>query len=170
MDSQSPSRQKLIKQIKTALGSSMIDVELEHEDYDYAVDLALDRYRQRSSNSMEESYVVLNVQPNIATYSLAPEIEDVRQVYRRTFASGGQGGSFDPFSAAVTQSLYQMNNPGGLGGGGAGWLATYDYSMQYQNQVAKMFGRDLMFNWDRYSKRITFHRKFTGKEQVIIHV
>lgn len=163
-------RDKLIKDIKLRLGGGIVDNELDPEHFDYAVTRALDRYRQRSGNSIEESFVFLDVQPEVATYTLPDEVQEVRAIYRRFIGGAGQGASVDPFSLAFTNNLYMIQNPGGLGQGGAGMLATYDFAMQYQELVGRMFGRDVLYTWDATTKKLTLHRKFTGVEQIGLHV
>jgi hypothetical protein len=161
-------RERLIKEIRIALGGTMVDVELEQEELDYCVTITLDRYRQRSGNAIEESFVFLDVQPDVAAYTLPGEVQLVRSVYRNTIGNAG-GTSVDPFSLAFTNSIYLIQNPGQLGGGGAGQLATYDFALQYQSLAARMFGRDVQFTWDTATKRITFHRKFNAPENVGLH-
>src|SRR4051812_11572293 len=119
-------RDKLIREMKLALGATLVDFEFEQEEYDYCIDVSIDRYRQRSDNSMEESYVFVEVQEDVTTYTLPPEVQEVRAVYRRVNGSAA-GATIDPFSLAMTQNIYLLQNPGGLGGGGAGQLATYDF-------------------------------------------
>ena len=162
-------RSKLAKQIQIALGSNIVDVELDPEDIDYCIDVTLDRYRQRSGNAIEESFVFIDVQPDVATYTLPPEVQEVRSVYRNVLGSSG-GVAIDPFSLAFTNSIYMIQNPGNMGGGGAGQLATYDFAMQYQSLIGRMFGRDVQFTWDTSTKKITFHRRFTAVENVGLHV
>lgn len=60
-------RQKLLKEIRLLLGEGMVDVELDQEHYELAFDMALDRYRTRSQNAMEESFLFLDVQPEVST-------------------------------------------------------------------------------------------------------
>lgn len=163
------SRERLIKELKLRLGYGIIDLELDPEHFDYAVTVALERYRQRSSNSMEESFLFIDVQPEVASYTLPAEVQEVRSVYRRTVGSAG-GAAIDPFSLAFANTLYMVQNPGGLGGSGAGTLANYDAAMQYQELVGRMFGRDVLFVWEPVSKRITFQRRFGAVEQVALHV
>ena len=62
-----------------------------------------------------------------------------------------------------------VGNPGGLGGG-SGTLATYDFAMQFQSLVGRMFGRDIMFTWDTGLKKLTLHRRITSVEQIAIHI
>jgi hypothetical protein len=170
-DQQITLRQNLIRQVGLLLGGEIVDLELEQEHFDVALDVAMGRYRQRSGNSMEESFIFLDVQPDISSYRLADEVQEVRTVYRRSMAGGAGGASVDPFSLAFTNSIYMMQNPGGLGGGGgAGTLATYDFAMQYQSLVGRMFGRDVMFTWDASTKTLNLERRFGAVEQVALHV
>lgn len=161
-------RQRLIREIQLRLGGGMIDIELDPEHYDFAVTAALDRYRQRSQNATEESFVFLDVQPDVASYTLPQEVQIVRAIYRRNAASVA-GSTVDPFSLAFTNNIYLIQNPGQLGGSGAGMLATYDFAMQYQEMVGRMFGRDIMFTWDPATKKLTLHRRIAAVEQVLLH-
>ena len=49
-------RAEITDYCKAMLGDGMIDVELDPIHYDTAINRALLKYRQRSSNSVEESY------------------------------------------------------------------------------------------------------------------
>lgn len=170
-DQQITPRQNLLRQVGLLLGGEIIDLELEQTHYDVALDVALGRYRQRSGNALEETFVFLDVQPDVSSYRLADEVQEVRTVYRRSMAGGAGGASVDPFSLAFTNSIYMMQNPGGLGGGGgAGTLATYDFAMQYQSLVGRMFGRDVMFTWDASTKTLNLERRFGAVEQIALHV
>lgn len=161
-------RERLTREIQIALGGTMVDVELEKDEYDYCIDITLDRYRQRSGNSVEESFVFLDVQPDVSTYTLPGEVQEVRSVYRRVTGSSG-GATIDPFSMAFTNNIYLIQNPAQLGTTGAGLLATYDFAMQYQSMIGRMFGRDVQFTWNASSKQLTFHRRFGAVENVGLH-
>ncbi len=162
-------RERLMQEIRLALGGTMIKVELEHRELDYCITVTLDRYRQRSGNAIEESFVFVDVQPDVATYTLPDEIQEVKSVYRNVLGSSG-GAAIDPFSLAFTNNIYMIQNPAQLGTTGAGLLATYDFAMQYQSLIGRMFGRDVMFTWDASTKKITFHRRFGAPENVGLHV
>jgi hypothetical protein len=161
-------RQRLMEEIKIALGGTLVDVELEDRELNYCVTITLDRYRQRSGNSIEESFIFIDVQPDVATYTLPDEVQEVKSVYRNVIGSSG-GAAIDPFSLAFTNNIYMIQNPAQLGTTGAGLLATYDFAMQYQNLIGRMFGRDVLFTWDTSTKRLTFHRRFGAVENVGLH-
>jgi hypothetical protein len=166
-----PNALALIEETKLRLGDGMMEVELGPDEYQLALRLAIRRYRQRSGNSMEEAFVFLEVEPEVATYTLPKEVQEVRAVYRKNIgATGGTGSAIDPFQLAFSNNIYMIQNPGGIQSGGAGFLATYDMAMQFQELVGRMFGRDVQFTWNAATKRITFHRSFKGKEEFGLHV
>jgi hypothetical protein len=162
--------EELIEEVKLRLGDGMIDVELEPKNYKLALKLALRRYRQRSANSMEESFAFLEIQKDVATYTLPKEIQEVRAVYRRNLGATGSGSQIDPFQLNFTNNIYMIQNPGGIQAGGVGTLATFDFAMQFQELAGRMFGRDVQFTWNQATKRITFHRRFAGTEEIGLHV
>ena len=55
MVAQQSKRQQLIDEIRTILGDGMVDVELDPKHYEQSIDLAVDKFRQKSSNSTEEA-------------------------------------------------------------------------------------------------------------------
>jgi hypothetical protein len=165
-------RQRLIKEIQIRLGGGMIDLEADPVHYDLAVTMALDRYRQRSGNSMEESFIFVDTTPGQDTYTLPNEIQLVRYAYRRGIGSNGGTGAIDPFSLAFTNNLYLLSGSGGGGGtssGGTGSLATYDLAMGFQELAGRLFGREVIFSFSQTSHTIQFHRKFGGIETILLH-
>ena len=109
-----PLKQDIINDVKTMLGGSMVEVELDPNDYQTALRISLDRYRQRSSNAVEEAYVFLELQYEQTEYYLPQEITDVRQIFRRGLGGTNGGTYIDPFSLAYT-NLYLLQ--AGAGGG-----------------------------------------------------
>lgn len=151
------------------LGVGIIDVELEDEHYESALDRAFDRYLQRSSTATEESFIFLEIQPNVQVYQLPEEVMNIITVYRRGWGGHHGGVQIDPFSLAFVNNLYMIQNPGGLGGSGPGVLATYDFAMQFQDLAGKMFGRDIQYTYDPVSHRISFQRRFSAVETIMLH-
>ena len=150
--------------VNTRLGDGMIEVELDPKHLENAFVTAVDKFRQRSSNSVEESYGFLDLQPDQTTYVLPAEIMNVKQIYRRTVggASSSEGGtSFDPFELAYT-NVYLLQT-GKIGG-----LATYDMFAGYQELVARMFGGFINFKYDQPTRRLTIFRRQRHKETVLI--
>lgn len=160
-------RQQVVDYIKLMLGDGLIDVELDPAHYTTAIDRALRKFRQRSSNSVEQSFAFLTLQTDQNNYTLAPEVENVRRIYRRSVGSrtgGGDGGSlFEPFNLAYSNTyLLTSTNMGGL--------ATYYAFASYQKQVGKMFGSEINFMFNRTTKLLTIDQRPRGDEEVLIWI
>lgn len=165
------SRQDLSKDILLNMGHGIIDVELDPEHINLAITMAFDRYRQRSQNAQEESFLFITLLPDTQTYTLPDEVMEVRNIYRRNMsATGGGGSSIDPFSMSYINSLYMIGRPGGFGAGAVGMLATYELANGFQKLVGTMFGQDLMFKWNVASKKLFIERKFVAPEEVLLHI
>ena len=122
-------KQEIFDYVHTMLGGGMIDVELDPIHYQTALDKAFSKFRQRSDNSVEESYVFLPTIIDQNEYILPNEIVEVRKIHRRSIGSrtgGGDGGSlFEPFNLAYTNTyLLASSNMGGL--------ASYELFSGYQ--------------------------------------
>lgn len=157
----------LLMQVKSLLGGNLVDVELNPEDYETATTMAFDRYRQRSGNSMEESYMFLRILYEKNEYILPKEIIQVRQIFRRGLGEVGGGTSLDPFSLAYT-NLYLLQ--AGAGGGYTAGLLTYELFNDYLKQAGRMFGAYMNFIFDTVTKKLTLVRKPTGGEEVLLWV
>ena len=86
-------KQEIFDYVNTFLGGGMVDVELDPIHYNTALEKATARYRQRSENSVEESYITLRFVENQNVYILPNEVIEVRKIHRRSVGSrlGGSG-------------------------------------------------------------------------------
>ena len=158
-------RQIIIKQVKNMMGAGLVDIELDPEHYTTALDLAFDRFRQRSGNADIESYMFLELQTDVVDYYLPSEVISVRKLFRRGFGGTAGGTELDPFNLAYT-NLYLLQ--AGAGGGYSAGLATYEVFYQYLNQAGRMFGRDINYTFDTVSKRLSIMRRPTGGEAILL--
>lgn len=158
-------RTEMARQIRLMLGEGMIDIEPDPEHLELAIDLAFDRFRQRSANATEESYAFLETQPNQNEYILPTEIKSVREIFRRGVAGLATGGGsyIDPFNLAYT-NLYLLRS------GQQGGLSTYDFFAQYQETVGRLFGLNLNYKFDITSHKLTIMRKPTSNESLLLWV
>ena len=69
-------RDDLTKEIELRLGGQMVDVELDPEHYDLSIKKSFEKYRQRSENALEESFVLLELTKEVSEYTLANEVID----------------------------------------------------------------------------------------------
>ena len=158
-------RNEIIDYIRLRLGDGMVDVELDSEHYNLAIKNALIKYRQRGQNSVEESYVFLNLLPETQEYILPQEIVTVKQVYRRGIGSitGTTASQFEPFASGYLNTYM-------LVAGRVGGLVNYELFVQYQEQAMKMFGGFMNFVWNPVSKKLTLIRKIPNTGHTYIRL
>lgn len=160
-------KQEIFDYVYAMLGGGMVDIELDPIHYETALTKALTRYRQRSDNSVEESYLFMPTVIDQNEYILPKEVMQVRQIFRRTIGSrsgGGDGGSiFEPFNLAYTNTyMLSSSNMGGL--------ATYDMFAQRQELVGRMFGSFIEFNWNPATKKLTVLQRPRAEETLMLYV
>ena len=159
-------KQEIYDYVNTFLGGGMIDVELDPIHYKTALDKALSRFRQRSDNSVEESYMFLTTVVDQNEYILPNEVMEIRKLFRRSIGSrsgGGDGGSlFEPFNLAYTNTYL-------LSGSKMGGLATYDMFSQHQELVGRMFGSFIEFKWNPTSKKLTLLQRPRAEEEILLY-
>jgi len=159
-------RNKVFDYVKLMLGDGMVEVELDPAHYEMALDRALNRYRQKSPNAVEESYLFLELIQDQNEYRLPDEVITVRQVFRRAIGSrtgmGAGGTLFEPFNLAYTNTYL-------LSGNSMGGLATYELFAGYQKLVGRMFGSYIEFLWKPTSHLLDIlQRPFAQGEQILV--
>jgi len=158
-------KQEIFDYVRAFLGGGMVDVELDPIHYNTALTKALTRYRQRSGNSVEESYITLKLVNDQNEYILPHEIVEVRQCFRRSVGSrsgGGDGSSlFEPFNLAYTNTYL-------LAGSGMGGLLTYELFAQQQELVGRMFGSFIEFTWNPATRKLTLLQRPRAGEDILL--
>jgi hypothetical protein len=159
-------KQEVFKYVELNLGGGMIDVELDPDHYESALNTAFTKFRQRSDNSVEESYMFLPLVIDQNDYTLPKEVVEVRKVFRRSIGSrtgGGDGGTlFEPFNLAYTNTyLLASSNMGGL--------ATYNMFAGYQELVGRMFGSFIEFKWNTATKKLTLLQRPRAEEEILLY-
>ena len=160
-------KQEIFDYVNAFLGGGMVDVELDPIHYETALKKALSKFRQRSDNSVEESYLFMPTVEDQNEYILPNEVVEVRQLFRRSIGSrtgGGDGGTlFEPFNLAYTNTyLLSSSNMGGL--------ATYDMFAGYQELVGRMFGSFIEFKWNNTTKKLTLLQRPRTEENLLLYV
>jgi len=158
-------KKEIFDYVNAFLGGGMVDVELDPIHYETALSKALAKFRQRSENSVEESYIFMPTIPDTNEYTLPNEVIEVRQIFRRTVGArtqGGTGGSmYEPFNLAYTNAyLLSASKMGGL--------ATYDMFSQYQELVGRMFGSYIEFKWNTATKKLTILQRPRAEETLML--
>jgi hypothetical protein len=161
-------RAEIVDYIRLRLADGIVDVELDPEHYNLAIDQALIKYRQRASNSQEESYAFLELLPETQEYILPREIMAVRKIFRRGIgsATGNTATQFEPFAAGYLNTYM-------LVAGRVGGLASYELYSQYQELAMRMFGGYMNYTFNPATKKLTVVRKLpsgAGSETVMLWV
>jgi hypothetical protein len=147
-------RSEITDYIRMRLGDGLVDVELEKEHYEMAINQALIKYRQRAQNSQEESYVSLTLLPETQEYILPKEIMEVRAVFRRGIGSvtGTTASQFEPFASGYLNTYM-------LVAGRVGGLTNYELFVDYQKLAMTMFGGYINYTFNKTTKKLTLVRK-----------
>jgi hypothetical protein len=159
-------RTEITDYIRLRLADQIVDVELDPEHYNLAINQALIKYRQRASNSQEESYAFLELLPETQEYILPREIMSVRQIIRRGIGSvsGTTASQFEPFASGYLNTYM-------LVAGRVGGLTSYELFVDYQKLAMKMFGGHMNFTFNPVTKKLTIVRKMpagSGTEPVML--
>ena len=142
-------RNDMVDYIRLRLGDQIVDVELDKEHYDLAIKQALTKYRQKAQNSTEESYIFLDLLPDVQEYILPNYIQEVRQIFRRGIGStsGTTASQFEPFASGYLNTYM-------LVAGRVGGLTNYELFTAYQELAMTMFGGYINFTWNRVTKKL----------------
>ena len=158
------SREELIKEVQLRLADGIVDVELDREHYDVAIDKAIALYRQLSAGSVEESIIFFQTKKDVTEYTLPDEVMEVRRLYRRGIGTNSGGGTnFDPFDVA-------FNNMYMLQAGQIGGLAVFDAFAQYKETIGRVFGSEYNFIWNRNTKNLKIMRNIRHEEDIAVGV
>lgn len=151
--------------VRFSLADGMVDVELDPAHYETALKQALLKYRQRSANSVEESFAFLPLIVDQDRYTLPSEVISVKQVYRRSIGSTTSTGAtqFEPFEAGFL-NLYLLQS------GRVGGYLNYELFAQFQELSMRMFGGFINFKFNKVNKELhIFRRPRNSDETVMIH-
>lgn len=158
-------REKLLQEVRLLMGGGMVNVELTPAHFELAFDIALERYRLRSSNAVDERFAFLQLQPGQQLYTLPEEVIEVRQILRRGTAGTVTGGGtqLDPFALAYTnQYLLQSGREGGL--------ATYEMFAGFQELIGRMFGMHIAHTYNHTTHELFIDRNILHQEDVLLWI
>ena len=158
------SREDLVRELQIRLADGIVDVELDRDHYDIAIDQAINKYRQLSAGAVEESVIFIQTQESVTEYTLPTEVIEVRRLYRKGVGTNSGGGTnFDPFDVAFN-NMYLLN-AGQIGG-----VATFDAFAQYKETIGRVFGSEYNFLWNRNTKVLKILRNVKAEEEVAVGV
>lgn len=159
-------REKIKKTVMAMLGYPSVDLEIEDEQMEVAIDNAVSNYRAWSSASKEEAFLHLKLLQSQSVYTLPNDVEIVRKVLRRGNGVASAGNTIDPFSLSYSNT-YLLSAVRGSGGGG---LLTYELYHDFDKTVGRMFGREITFTYNPVTHKLLLERDIRGDEDILLHV
>lgn len=160
-------RIQLIKNLNNQLGWPQLCVELQEEQFNIAIDNALDNYRQLSSGAYRRGFILFKLIPGQQKYYLNSAIDktdhivDVHKIHRCGPLAVFGGGPNDVWAHAFAQQFYN------LAAGGGDILSTHLVAA-YGEELTRLFAGDLMFQWDEATRELQILRALRGYETVVI--
>jgi hypothetical protein len=156
-------KQEVFDYVRYSLGDGMVDVELDPQHYEQALKAAILRYRQRSSNSVEESYAFLDILQDTDTYTLPDEVISVKQIFRRSIGSTSTSSAtqFEPFEAGFL-NMYILQ------AGRVGGFLNYELFAQFQEMSQRMFGGFINFKFNKVSKQLQIIRRPRSETESVL--
>lgn len=156
-------KQEVFDYVRYSLGDGMVDVELDPQHYEQALKASFQRYRQRSSNSVEESYSFLELLQDTDKYTLPTEVISVKQIFRRSIGSTSTSSAtqFEPFEAGFL-NMYILQ------AGRVGGFLNYELFSQFQELSQRMFGGFINFKFNKVNKELQVIRRPRSETETVL--
>jgi hypothetical protein len=151
--------------INLILGGDSIELDLSDNDYRMSFNRALNEFRAISTRSIYESYGFLNLEPNVQVYRLHRAIDNVINVYRKRALFDSNNSEFDYFAQIAAGMIYPGSQPGGYMG-----IATYDFALQYEQTLNRLFAREIRYQYYNWNQTLFLQQVPRSHEMVIMRV
>lgn len=149
--------------INLHLGGDGVDVDLTPNDYNFCFNRSLGEFRNLSTRSIYESYGFLNLEPNVQVYRLHRAIDNVMYIHRKRALFDSNNTGFDYFSQIAAGMIYPGAQPGGYLG-----VATYDFALQYEETLNRLFARELRFQYYNWNQTLYLQQVPRSAEMVVM--
>lgn len=154
--------EKLFYSVYVELGGTSIEVEIEDDDYNVAFDNALRVYRTYSRESIHEGFVFIELKAGVQEYVLPEDIDSVKEIRRLRTALLMGGNGFEPFSAAFIQHTLRYRDTTFPG------LLNFEALSQFHEQIGRMFGEHIMFEFDEGESKLQIWRTIRADETAML--
>lgn len=156
-------QERFFKEVDIALGGDSIELDLSDDDYKFSFNRSMEEFRGLSTRSIYESYGFLQLKPNTQIYRLHRAIDNVINVYRKRALFDSNNTGFDYFSQIAAGMIYPGAQPGGYMG-----IATYDFALQYEETLNRLFARELRWTFRPEINSIVFLQVPRSDEMVVM--
>ena len=158
-------RMALIKTLQSQLGYPQLCVELVEEQFNIAIDNALDTYRQLSSGAYKNAYILFKLKKNQQTYFLNNPIDktdhivSVGKIHRMNILGAGMNSDNVFMQHFLTDYYYKA---------GRADILSASLMANLSEEFEMIFAGNLTFMWDEATRELMFTRKISQDEKVII--
>ncbi|WP_407308179.1 hypothetical protein [Acinetobacter sp.] len=160
-------RIQLIKVLNGQLGWPQLCVELQEEQFNIAIDNAIQNYRQLSSGAYKRGFILYRLRAGQQKYYLnsatdqTDHIVDIHKIYRVSPYGFTGAGPNDTWAMAFAQQYYDF-------AGGSGDILTAHLLSSYGEEISRIFAGELMFMWDEPSHELLILRGVHANEVVLV--
>lgn len=159
-------RLRLIKILQHQLGYPQVCVELSEEQFNVAIDNALDEFRRRADNAYTNRFISFTVKRGQTNYYLndprdkTDKIVNVMKIHRVNFLGSSLASSENGlYAQAFYNQLYQGSNVD---------LLSIHLMHQLSESFEKIFAGNLMFTWDEASRQLLILRNIQKEEERVV--
>ncbi len=149
--------------INLHLGGDGVDLDLSDNDFRFSFNRAIQEFRGLSTRSIYDSYGFLNLEPNTQVYRLHRAIDNVMAIHRKRALFDSNNTGFDYFSQIAAGMIYPGSQPGGYLG-----IATYDFALQYEETLTRLFARDIRFQYYSWNQTLYLQQVPRDYEMVVM--
>lgn len=166
-DGSEDERRELIDSIRHQFGYPTVEVELTKQQFNYAIDAAIESLRKRSGMAYKRGFYFMDIEPRRQQYQLTDKrngmnrIVDVMEIHRVTsaFLSNAEGQGV--YGQLALQHLYQM---------GSFDLISYHLVSQYIETMEHLFASKITFSWNEDNRTLSIFKDLYKKERVLMEV
>lgn len=164
-DGTNDERLKLMTEIRYALGYPTVDVEIQPEQLNLAIDMALQTLREHSSIAYSRGFFFLQVQGNTQRYLLTNKVSgmnkivEVLGVHRLTSAFLSSAHGAGVYGQIVLQHLYNM---------GTFDLLSYHIMTEYTKNLEILFAGRITYTWNEQTRELHIHHRFPFAERLCL--
>ena len=162
-------RLRLINILKAQLGYPAQCVELAEEQFNVAIDNALDTYRQLSMGAYEQRYFVFPLRKDQLVYHLNSPVDrtdavvQVMKVWRLNLFGVTGSGPDNTWGQAFAQQFYNY-------AGGGNDLLSVHLVHSWSEEFQRLFAGDIPFVWNEARRELTLKRAIRMDERVVLEV
>jgi hypothetical protein len=149
--------------INLHLGGDGVEINLTDNDYRFCFNRSMNEFRAISSRSIYESYGFLHLEPQVQVYRIHRAVDNIMALYRKRALFDSNNSGFDYFSQIAAGMIYPGSQPGGYMG-----IATYDFALQYEETLNRLFARDIRFQYYNWNQTLYLQQVPRDKEMIVM--